>query len=118
MRSLRVEKGVRGIERAELSARFPELSLTGGPRAQGADWLLPLAASRGEVEAGGAYALSLLALSDFELLELAPEDDGRGNLLARGAEGFRRRKSAAGLAWVLDYRIGPRVVQRARGTLP
>ncbi|HEX6885063.1 MAG TPA: hypothetical protein VF530_16940 [Planctomycetota bacterium] len=117
VRSLRVERGVREVERVELAARFPLLSLGGPPRPAGADWVLACA-QPADAAGQGSYTLTLLALEGFERLELAALPDGHGALVARGAEAFRRRTSPAALAWILDYRVGPRVLQRARGLVP
>jgi len=115
--SLHVERGVREVERVELAAHFPALVLGGPPRPAGADWILP-GPPPTEAGAEGSFTLTLLALEGFERLELAALPDGRGALVARGAEAFRRRTAPAALAWILDYRVGSRVLQRARGLVP
>jgi hypothetical protein len=117
VRGVRVERGVRGIERAELAPRAPELVLAEGPLPDGADWRWTLAPEGARPQPDSTLVLSLIALGDFETLELVPRADATGEFVARGAEAFRRRKEPAPVAWVLDYRVGPGSLQRARGVV-
>lgn len=112
VQGLRVERGVRGIERAELARRLPAIVAAGAPIPSGDDWVFsaPL-----EAGAGGRFELSAVALDDLEQGDF-PCHLGVEGLRASGVEAFRRCRSFAPLAWVLDYRIGSRVVQRTCGT--
>jgi len=117
VRSLVVEQGVRGIERGELRARLPEVAGLSGPARSAEDWSFacpPLEAP----EVGGRFELRLLALDDLELVVL-PVATTSGALVVSGAERFVRAHagSDAPVCWLLDYRVGPDVLFRARGSV-
>jgi hypothetical protein len=72
------------------------------------------------VEPGARLVLGLLAHTDWEHLELVLERGPQGELVARGAHAFVRRKTQGGepVGWCLDYRIGEQTLRRARGEVP
>jgi hypothetical protein len=118
--ALLVKNGVREIERGELLARAPEIPALASPEVVGSDWRF---ARPGLADAGAALVLGLLALHGLERLELPLEPDPAGPvgaLRARGAQRFvtSHARPGAPVAWELEYRVGPHVLQRSRGTAP
>jgi hypothetical protein len=118
VRSLQLEKGVRGPERGEIVARLGGLESAGEPAADGDDWLFaaPVEPPRDPAAEVGRYVLTLLAPGDLAWLELPLEREPSGALRARGAARFERA-SRGPVEWTLEYRSGPHALARARGTV-
>lgn len=114
-----VQGGIRGITRGELHARLPELPGIGRPEERAGDWVF---AHEGEAPSfpGARLELGLLAMDDLSLQVLPVDAGQRGELRARGAAAFAATHAVGGspVYWFLDYRVGPQVLQRARGRRP
>jgi hypothetical protein len=118
--ALLVKNGVREIERGECLAHLPEIPGAPLPAVVGGDWRFQ--PSHMDV-AGGSFVLGLLALDDLEQVELPLEPDHAGPagaLMARGAQRFvaRQARQDGPVAWELEYRVGPNVLYRSRGSVP
>lgn len=116
VRSLVLERAVEPILQGELLERLPAPESPVAPEIVGEDWVFSPWTG---LEDSGAPTLLVLELSDLDCLEV-PLLLEEGRWIARGVEAFaaRARAQDTTVRWVLEYRVGGRVLSRAEGHLP